>query len=98
MTTDTPRTHVPDKPSLDGLEDKWLQVWRDQGTYRFDRARAMDLPREQIWAIDTPPPTASGSLHIGHVFGYTQADCLARYKRMTGHEVFYPIGLSLIHI
>ncbi|WP_286959702.1 valine--tRNA ligase [Arsenicicoccus sp. UBA7492] len=92
MTTDTPRTHVPDKPSLDGLEDKWTQVWRDQGTYRFDKARAMELPREQIWAIDTPPPTASGSLHIGHVFGYTQADCIARYKRMAGYEVFYPIG------
>ena len=92
MTTDTPRTHVPDKPSLDGLEDKWTQVWRDQGTYRFDKARAMELPREQIWAIDTPPPTASGSLHIGHVFGYTQADCIARYKRMAGFEVFYPIG------
>ena len=92
MTNDTTRTTVPEKPSLDGLEDKWSVVWRDQGTYRFDRAKAMDLPREQIWAIDTPPPTASGSLHLGHVFGYTQADCIARYKRMSGFEVFYPIG------
>lgn len=83
---------VPDKPTVDGLEDKWGQVWREQGTYAFDRERALTLPRDQIFSIDTPPPTASGSLHVGHVFGYTQADCLARYHRMTGKEVFYPIG------
>ncbi len=79
---------MPDKPSIDGLEDKWAQVWAEQGTYRFDRSRS----REEIYSIDTPPPTASGSLHIGHVFSYTQTDCLARYKRMAGYEVFYPMG------
>lgn len=83
---------VPEKPSVDGLEDKWAQVWAEQGTYAFDRARALELPREQIYAIDTPPPTASGSLHVGHVFSYTHTDCLARYQRMTGKEVFYPMG------
>ncbi|MGI8718392.1 MAG: class I tRNA ligase family protein, partial [Lapillicoccus sp.] len=83
---------VPEKPSVDGLEEKWSGVWAEEGTYRFDRARAMSGGREGIWSIDTPPPTASGSLHIGHVFGYGQADCLARYKRMAGFEVFYPIG------
>ena len=83
---------VPEKPSVDGLEEKWSRVWAEEGTYRFDRARAMSGGREGIWSIDTPPPTASGSLHIGHVFGYGQADCLARYKRMAGFEVFYPIG------
>ena len=97
MTDQTPApattsTTVPDKPTVDGLEDKWGRVWREQDTYAFDRERALGLPREQIFAIDTPPPTASGSLHVGHVFGYTQADCLARYHRMTGKEVFYPIG------
>ncbi len=79
---------MPDRPSIDGLEDKWAQVWAEQGTYRFDRSRS----REEIYSIDTPPPTASGSLHIGHVFSYTQTDCLARYKRMSGYEVFYPMG------
>lgn len=93
--TETPEprsARVPDKPTVDGLEDKWGQVWRDEGTYRFDRERALSLPREQVFAIDTPPPTASGSLHVGHVYSYTHTDCLARYMRMRGKEVFYPIG------
>ena len=79
--------HLPEKPSLDGLEDRWTGVWQEQDTYAFDRARAASLPREQLFTIDTPPPTASGSLHVGHVFGYTQADCMARYKRMTGADL-----------
>ncbi|GAA1162707.1 valine--tRNA ligase [Ornithinicoccus hortensis] len=83
---------LPDKPTVDGLEEKWAQVWREQDTYAFDREAALQAPRERIFAVDTPPPTASGSLHLGHVFGYTQADCLARYHRMTGKHVFYPIG------
>jgi len=83
---------IPDKPSIDGLEDKWMQVWAEQGTYTFDRTAALSAPRERVFSIDTPPPTASGSLHVGHVFSYTHTDCLARYKRMAGLEVFYPIG------
>jgi len=83
---------MPDKPSVDGLEDKWMRVWAEQGTYTFDRAAALSLPRDRVFSIDTPPPTASGSLHVGHVFSYTHTDCLARYKRMAGFEVFYPIG------
>src|SRR6476661_2647872 len=79
---------MPEKPSLDGLEDKWSAVWSEQGTYTFDRRKA----REEIYSIDTPPPTASGSLHVGHVFSYTHTDCVARYKRMAGFEVFYPMG------
>jgi len=94
--TDAPTTPraatIPDKPSIDGLEDTWSRVWREQGTYAFDRARALAGPREAVYAIDTPPPTASGSLHVGHVFSYTHTDCIARYKRMTGLEVFYPMG------
>lgn len=83
---------LPDRPSVDGLEANWSAVWAEQGTYEFDRERALAAPREQVYSIDTPPPTASGSLHVGHVFSYTHTDCLARYKRMTGHSVFYPMG------
>jgi valyl-tRNA synthetase len=83
---------VPDKPSLDGLEDKWAAVWQEQDTYAFDREAALAGPREAVFAIDTPPPTASGILHMGHVFSYTHTDCMARYKRMAGFNVFYPIG------
>ncbi|MGH2539064.1 MAG: class I tRNA ligase family protein, partial [Actinomycetota bacterium] len=79
---------VPEKPSLDGLEAKWDEWWEAAGTYRFDRSKT----REQIFAIDTPPPTASGSLHIGHVMSYTHTDLVARFKRMRGLEVFYPMG------
>ncbi|MDO5627723.1 MAG: valine--tRNA ligase [Mobilicoccus sp.] len=94
--TDTPARPstpaIPDKPSVDGLEDRWVEVWANEGTYRFDRERALSAPREQVYAIDTPPPTASGSLHVGHVFSYTHTDCVARYQRMRGREVFYPMG------
>ncbi|MFZ0014892.1 MAG: valine--tRNA ligase [Acidimicrobiia bacterium] len=80
--------NVPEKPTLDGLESKWDEIWEEDGTYRFDLAR----PREEIFAIDTPPPTVSGSLHMGSVFGYVQTDANARYRRMSGREVFYPMG------
>jgi valyl-tRNA synthetase len=87
--TDAPtRLPVPDKPTLDGLEDRWAQVWDSRGVYAFDRTKV----REQVFAIDTPPPTVSGSLHVGHVFSYTQTDAVARYQRMRGREVFYPMG------
>jgi valyl-tRNA synthetase len=79
---------VPDKPSLDGLEAKWSARWEEKGTYRFDRS----TPRAQVFAIDTPPPTVSGSLHIGHMFSYTHTDAIARFRRMRGYEVFYPMG------
>jgi valyl-tRNA synthetase len=79
---------VPEKPALEGLEAKWRDRWEGQGVYRFDRR----APRERIYAIDTPPPTVSGSLHVGHVFSYTHTDVIARYQRMRGREVFYPMG------
>jgi valyl-tRNA synthetase len=79
---------VPERPTLDGLEQKWSESWERDGCYRFDRA----APREQVFAIDTPPPTVSGSLHVGHVFSYTHTDAIARYKRMRGKAVFYPMG------
>jgi valyl-tRNA synthetase len=79
---------LPKKPKLEGLEQKWAERWEEDGTYRFDRTRA----REEVYAIDTPPPTVSGSLHVGHVFSYTHTDLIARYQRMRGREVFYPMG------
>ncbi len=79
---------LPDKPTLDGIEARWAAVWAENGTYAFDRSKT----RDQIFSIDTPPPTVSGSLHVGHVFSYTHTDCIARYKRMRGFEVFYPMG------
>jgi len=84
----TPAPAVPDKPSLDGIEAKWSAAWEEAGTYRFDRSKV----RAEVYSIDTPPPTVSGSLHVGHVFSYTHTDCMARYKRMCGLEVFYPMG------
>jgi valyl-tRNA synthetase len=83
---------VPEKPSLDGLEEKWAARWAAEDTYAFDRAEALRAPRETTYSIDTPPPTASGSLHVGHVFSYTHTDIVARYQRMLGKHVFYPMG------
>src|SRR3712207_1381770 len=79
---------LPKKPKLEGLEQKWAERWEQDGTYRFDRSAS----RDRIYAIDTPPPTVSGSLHVGHVFSYTHTDVVARYQRMRGREVFYPMG------
>src|SRR3954467_7518753 len=79
---------VPERPALEGIEEKWSRIWDEQGTYRFDRSKT----RDEIYAIDTPPPTVSGSLHVGHVFSYTHTDLIARYQRMRGREVFYPMG------
>ncbi|HEX3297068.1 MAG TPA: valine--tRNA ligase [Nocardioides sp.] len=79
---------VPDKPALEGLEDKWSKQWEVDQTYAFDRTK----DRAEVYSIDTPPPTASGTLHFGSVCSYTQKDLIARYQRMRGKEIFYPIG------
>ncbi len=79
---------VPDKPTLEGLEARFGARWEADGIYRFDRAAT----RADVFAIDTPPPTVSGSLHVGHVFSYTHTDTIARYQRMRGKTVYYPIG------
>src|ERR1700733_3098646 len=85
----SPRTAaVPDKPVIDGLEAVWSVRWEADQVYAFDRTR----PRAEVFSIDTPPPTVSGSLHVGHAFSYTHTDIVARYRRMTGLSVFYPIG------
>ncbi len=80
--------HVPDKPALEGLEAKWQARWEASALYRFDRT----APRADVYSIDTPPPTVSGSLHVGHVFSYTHTDIIARFHRMRGRSVFYPMG------
>ncbi len=86
---ETPRrAAVPDKPGLEGLEAKWDAEWEASGIYRFDATR----PRAEVFSVDTPPPTVSGSLHVGHVFSYTHTDIIARYRRMAGQAVFYPMG------
>ncbi|MGN6126558.1 MAG: class I tRNA ligase family protein, partial [Humibacter sp.] len=83
---------IPDKPALEGLERVWDERWRADGTYHFPREAALRDGRGAIYSVDTPPPTASGSLHIGHVFSYTHTDVIARYQRMRGKHVFYPMG------
>ncbi|ASU84487.1 valine--tRNA ligase [Nocardiopsis gilva YIM 90087] len=88
MTNRSRSFRVPDKPSLDGIEAKWVDVWDESGVYHFDRAKS----RDEIFSIDTPPPTVSGSLHIGHAFSYTHTDTVARFHRMRGKSVFYPMG------
>ena len=81
-------TEVPDRANLEGLEQRWGARWEEEQTYAFDRTAT----RESVYSIDTPPPTVSGSLHIGHVFSYTHTDTVARYQRMRGKSVFYPMG------
>jgi len=79
---------VPDKPTVDGLEDHWMTRWDKEHIYRFNP----DATRESVYSIDTPPPTVSGTLHIGHVYSYTHPDVVARFWRMRGKDVFYPMG------
>ncbi len=85
---DPARLALPDKPALEGLEAKWTPRWEEEGVYRFDRSRT----RDKVYSVDTPPPTVSGSLHVGHVFSYTHTDVIARFQRMRGKAVFYPMG------
>src|SRR4051812_20037129 len=84
----TARAGLPERPSLDGLEGKWARRWQEEGTYTFDRSKE----RADVYAIDTPPPTVSGELHMGHVFSFTHTDTVARFQRMRGKTVFYPMG------
>jgi valyl-tRNA synthetase len=79
---------TPDKVGVEGLEAKWGPSWDSSAIYSFDKSAA----KANIYSIDTPPPTVSGSLHVGHVFSYTHTDLIARYQRMLGKEVYYPMG------
>ena len=71
-------------------ENHWRQEWQKNKIYQWQN----DLPKNQTFVIDTPPPTVSGLLHMGHIFSYTQADFVARYNRMSGRDVFYPMGFD----
>jgi valyl-tRNA synthetase len=81
---------IPDKPALEGLEQKWGERWAADGTFLFDRIRAQS-GRDGVYSIDTPRPPRR-RLHIGHVFSYTHTDIKARFERMRGKNVFYPMG------
>jgi len=70
------------------LEERWRSFWLANETYRYDPSRG----RDETFVVDTPPPTVSGSLHIGHVMSFTHTDLVVRYKRMNGLNVFYPMG------
>ena len=85
---DSTRLQFPEKPALEGLEAKWMPRWEEAGVYRFERPGS----RAEVFSIDTPPPTVSGSLHVGHVFSFTHTDVVARFQRMRGKAVFYPMG------
>ncbi|MFD0786900.1 class I tRNA ligase family protein, partial [Micromonospora azadirachtae] len=87
-TESTARNGVPERPTLDGIEGTWARRWQEDGTYAFDRSKQ----RSDVYSIDTPPPTVSGELHMGHVFSYTHTDTIARFQRMRGKTVFYPMG------
>src|SRR3989344_3605969 len=69
------------------IESKWKEYWEKEGIYKFNPKSG-----KKIYSIDTPPPTVSGEMHIGHAFSYSQEDFIARYKRMKGFEIFYPFG------
>src|SRR3989344_3780775 len=72
---------------INQIEEKWKKYWEKEKIYAFDKNS-----KKKIYSIDTPPPTVSGEMHIGHAFSYSQQDFIARYKRMTNHNVFYPFG------
>ena len=99
-TARTARAGIPERPTLDGIEETWARRWQEDGTYTFDRATAVrggatpapDGRGHDVYSIDTPPPTVSGELHMGHVFSYTHTDTVARFQRMRGRNVFYPMG------
>jgi valyl-tRNA synthetase len=70
------------------IESRWKEYWEDMQLHAWDPKR----PRSETFVVDTPPPTVSGSLHVGHVFSYTHTDVIARFQRMLGKNIFYPMG------
>ncbi len=83
-------TEFPKNYSFNDSERKWQKYWQEQKIYLWDNNET----RENSFVVDTPPPTVSGQLHIGHVYSYTQADFIVRFQRMIGKNIFYPIGFD----
>jgi valyl-tRNA synthetase len=81
---------LPEKYDAKTREKFWQNHWNEKKIFAWKN----DLPKEQTFVIDTPPPTVSGLLHMGHVFSYSQADFVARFQRMSGKDVFYPMGFD----
>ena len=79
---------VPDHFNSSLSEERWNNHWQRSGIYQYNPLK----PKSETFIVDTPPPTVSGSLHIGHIFSYTQTDVIVRYQRMKGRNIFYPIG------
>lgn len=80
---------LDNKYNIQEKEAKWQKFWQDNGIYKFDKNS-----NKPAFSIDTPPPTVSGKLHIGHISGFTQADIMARFRRMQGKNLFYPLGFD----
>ena len=74
---------------LHAMEKKWQQHWEKNHVYEFDRKS-----KKPVYSIDTPPPTVSGTMHMGHAFAFAQQDFIARYKKMAGFNVFHPFGFD----
>ncbi len=81
-------SEIPQKYDHNAAEERWMKLWEESGIYRWDPTRS----REETFVVDTPPPTVSGSLHVGHVFSYTHQDLIVRYQRMRGKNIAYPMG------
>lgn len=81
-------SEIPNKYSHLDVEEKWSRKWEEWGIHSWDSSRG----REETFVVDTPPPTVSGSLHVGHVFSYTHQDLIVRYQRMKGKNIAYPMG------
>ncbi|MFA6416143.1 MAG: valine--tRNA ligase [Candidatus Paceibacterota bacterium] len=88
---DRPQSKIEEKERYNPFEKEvyWQDFWEKEGVYRFNP----ELPKP-IYTVDTPPPTVSGALHLGHIFSYTQAEIITRFKRMSGYNVRYPFGLD----
>ncbi|MCL4124847.1 UNVERIFIED_CONTAM: hypothetical protein GTU68_064424 [Idotea baltica] len=82
------KVNLPKKYKFNEVEENLVKQWEDQDTYKWNP----EIDRDNTFSIDTPPPTVSGSLHVGHVFSYTQTDIIARFQRMNGKNIFYPMG------
>jgi len=78
---------LPKKYDPKVSEKKWSEYWEKEGIFKFD-----PKSRAEIFSVDTPPPTVSGKVHIGHAFSYSQQDFVIRFQRMLGKNVFYPFG------